>query len=596
MALIVTGVHRSGTSMIAGILSNLSIPMGEGAVMNPAPENPEGFFERIDVMQLNDSVLKKLGGSWQAPPNLGPESLFSIDQNVLSHYRSSIDLFSGSFNSWFVKDPRISLILPIWDRLALTNLSLIFSVRNPQSVAQSLHLRNGLSHRRAIALWWAYNQQLLSSVDSRDTLFIDYDSAKRSKKVTTEKIASFALKAVKVSPNITFDSSVGNYEEDRILNSLKIKKAEQSINSKLSRSSSTKLMKGLAKSEIDETMDLYMVLKNLHGSTNTKFKKLRTPDWVYEELQSARVEFQLNQTIEKLYDHLETSKIEIATLNQLAPSTSQTQELELAQSTLHTQSEELDRLRTNVTALEADRDRLQTYVTTLEEQRDSAQTQALLLHNESERERKELKLAQSTLHTQSQELDRLQTFRITLEAERDSAQTQALLLHNEIERERKEFELAQSTLHTLSEELDRLRTNVTALEADRNCIQSFVITLEEQRDSAQSQVLLMSAKARKSAEALSAISGDLTDKITELNNAVAELDKSKNVLVSLQGDIAEEKLFSQRLEHEFRNQIRQVVIFNNKNLELELDSIKSSKSYRMISKFWKIRAKWHRVL
>ena len=143
MALIVTGVHRSGTSMIAGLLSKLEIPMGEGAVMNAAPENPEGFFERIDVMQLNDSVLKRLGGSWQAPPNLGPESWFSIDQNALAHYRSSIDLFSGRFNSWFVKDPRISLILPIWDRLALTNLSLIFAVRNPQSVAQSLHLRNG---------------------------------------------------------------------------------------------------------------------------------------------------------------------------------------------------------------------------------------------------------------------------------------------------------------------------------------------------------------------------------------------------------------------------------------------------------------------
>ena len=93
MALIVTGVHRSGTSMIAGILSNLAIPMGEGAVMNPAPENPEGFFERIDVMQLNDSVLKRLGGSWQAPPNLGPESWFSFDQNVLSFLLSGVSSY-----------------------------------------------------------------------------------------------------------------------------------------------------------------------------------------------------------------------------------------------------------------------------------------------------------------------------------------------------------------------------------------------------------------------------------------------------------------------------------------------------------------------
>ena len=101
MALIVTGIHRSGTSMVAGILSKLEIPMGDGALMNPAPENPEGFFERVDVMQLNDSVLKRLGGSWQAPPNLGSDSWLSIDENVLAHFRSSLDIFSGSFNSWF---------------------------------------------------------------------------------------------------------------------------------------------------------------------------------------------------------------------------------------------------------------------------------------------------------------------------------------------------------------------------------------------------------------------------------------------------------------------------------------------------------------
>jgi len=503
MALIVTGVHRSGTSMLAGILSNLGIPMGDGAQMNPAPENPEGFFERIDVMQLNDSVLKRLGGSWQAPPNLGPESWFSIDQNLLSHYRNSIDLFSGSFNSWFVKDPRISLILPIWDRLALTNLSLIFAVRNPQAVAQSLYLRDGLSHRRAIALWWAYNQQLLSSVDSRDTLFIDYDSAKKSKKATTEKIAAFALKAVKVSSLNTFDTNVGNYEEDRILDSLKTKKAELSINSRLSRSSSSKVIKGLAKSEIDETMEMYAVLKNLHGSTSTKFKKIRTPDWVFEELQSARVEFQLTQTIEKLHDQVETSKIEIATLNQLMQNAPQTEEL---------------------------------------------------------------KLAQSTLHTQSTELDRLQTHLITLEAERDSAQNQVQLLHNESEKQRKE--------------LDRLQTRL--------------ITLEAERDSAQNQALIESAKVRKLTSAVSAVSVELADTIAKLNRTFAELESAKKSLVNLQGELNQEKTFSQRLEKEFQNQIHEFVAVNNnnKNLEIELDSIKSSKGYRLISKYWKFKAKW----
>jgi len=721
MALIVTGVHRSGTSMVAGILSNLAIPMGEGAQMNPAPENPEGFFERIDVMQLNDSILKKLGGSWQAPPNLGPESWFSIDQNLFSHYRSSLDLFSGSFNSWFVKDPRISLILPMWDRLALTNLSLIFAVRNPQAVAQSLHLRNGLSHRRALALWWFYNQQLLSNVDSRDTLFIDYDSAKRSKKATTEKIAAFALKAVKVSSLNTLDSSVGNYDEDRILDSLKTKKAEQSINSSLSRSSYAKAIKGLAKSEIDETMDLYAALKNLHGSTNAKFKKIRTPDWVYVELQSARVEFQLTQTIEKLHDQVETTKIELATLSQLSQSNPETQEFELAQITLQTQSEELERLKGFVTALETERDvahdralllhheserereelelaqstlqtqneeldRLTTHIVTVEAQRDSAQSQALLLHNESEREREALELAQSTLHlqseelelaqstlqtqseeldrlktllivlearmnsaqrqalllhneserereelelAQSEELDRLKTHIVTVEADRDSAQSQALLLHNESEREREALELAQSTLQIQSEELGRLKKLLPILEARMNSaqrqalllhteserereelelaqstlqtqseeldrLQVFVTTLQEGKDSAQRQALIESGKIRKLTSALSAASVDLAENITELNKSFAELERVKKALAILQDDLNREHLHSQRLNKEFQYQIYEVMEVNGKNklLSIELDLLKSSRGYRLISKYWKFKAKW----
>jgi len=683
MALIVTGVHRSGTSMIAGILSNLAIPMGEGAQMNPAPENPEGFFERIDVMQLNDSVLRRLGGSWQAPPNIGPESWFSFDQNVLANFRSSIDLFSGSFNSWFVKDPRISLILPIWDRLALTNLSLIFSVRNPQSVAQSLHLRNGLSHRRALALWWIYNQQLLANVDSRDTLFIDYDSAKRSKKATTEKIASFALKAVKVSPNVNFDSDFGNYEENRILDSLKIKKAEQSINSKLSRSSYAKVIKGLAKSEIDDTMDFYAVLKNLHGSTNKKFKKIRTPDWVFHELQNARVEFELTQTIEKLHDHLETSKIEIATLNQLSESTLQThrEELEIAQSAFQTQGEEMERLQSFIVNLEEQRDdahnqvlllhnesekhseeleiaqsafhtqgeemeRLQSFIVNLEEQRDDAYNQVLLLHNESEKERKESELAQNRLQTQGEELERLKARSITLEAERESAQNRTLLLHNESEKQRKEFglaqnrlqaqseelerlkarsitleaeresaqnqtlllrnesekqrrefELAQNRLQTQSEEIERLQSFIRALEEQRENLQTLVIALEAQGDSAQNQAIIESAKVKKLTNALSAISVDLAEKKAELNRTFAELESAKMALGNLQGDLNQKELFSQRLEKEFQNQIHEffVVENNNKNLEVELGSIKSSRGYRLISKYWKFKAKWPNV-
>ena len=96
----------------------------------------------------------------------------------------------------------------------------------------------------------------------------------------------------------------------------------------------------MAKSEIEETMEFYETLKKFHGSVNSKIKAVRTPDWVYEELHAARVEFQLSQTIENLSDYLETSKIEIATLNQLAQNTTLTQNEELDRLKSHLRSEE----------------------------------------------------------------------------------------------------------------------------------------------------------------------------------------------------------------------------------------------------------------
>jgi chromosome segregation protein len=319
-----------------------------------------------------------------------------------------------------------------------------------------------------------------------------------------------------------------------LFRSLKTKKAEQSINSRLSRSSSTKAIKGLAKSEIDESMDFYAVLKNLHGSSSTKFKKIRTPDWVFEELHSARVEFQLTQTIEKLHDQVETSKIEIATLNQLSQSAPQTQEIELAQSAFQVQSEELERL---------------------------------------------------------------QTFSVTLEAERDSAQSQTLLLHSESEKQRKKIELSQSTLQTQSEELARLQTFATTLEAERDRLQTLVNSLEVERDSAQSQALSESAKVRKLTSALSAVSVELADKIAELNRSFADLASVDKDLASVQGDLERELIYSQRLNEEFQRRIHDVIEANNikKNLEIELSSIKSSRGYRLISKYWKIKAKLSNV-
>src|SRR6266550_3964837 len=69
----VTGMHRTGTSMIAKVLRLGGLWLGRDEDMiDPAPDNPEGFFEHASVVRLNEELLEATGGAWDHPPEAGP--------------------------------------------------------------------------------------------------------------------------------------------------------------------------------------------------------------------------------------------------------------------------------------------------------------------------------------------------------------------------------------------------------------------------------------------------------------------------------------------------------------------------------------------
>ena len=64
MSVIITGMHRSGTSATARVVDDFGLGAGSEATELAAPDNPRGFFERRDVNDFNDASLSRLGGSW----------------------------------------------------------------------------------------------------------------------------------------------------------------------------------------------------------------------------------------------------------------------------------------------------------------------------------------------------------------------------------------------------------------------------------------------------------------------------------------------------------------------------------------------------
>ena len=65
----ITGAHRSGTSMVARLLHTCGLDLGPKAdLMPPAFDNPDGFWEKLNFVAMNDELLNELSGAWDLPP------------------------------------------------------------------------------------------------------------------------------------------------------------------------------------------------------------------------------------------------------------------------------------------------------------------------------------------------------------------------------------------------------------------------------------------------------------------------------------------------------------------------------------------------
>ena len=55
--------------MLARLLHHCGLELGPESDMMPArADNPDGFWENLRFVAINDEVLNELGGAWDLPP------------------------------------------------------------------------------------------------------------------------------------------------------------------------------------------------------------------------------------------------------------------------------------------------------------------------------------------------------------------------------------------------------------------------------------------------------------------------------------------------------------------------------------------------
>ena len=172
----ICGMHRSGTSMIVRLLNICGLHLGPTEKMIPPhPDNPRGYWEHIDFMNINNRILASFGGGWdylpQFPPNwTSNDKIKQIKQEAIH----LTDSFEG-YSNWGWKDPRNSLTVAFWKKI-MPNLKVIICIRNPLEVALSLRKRNGSSIFFGLNLWQSYYRSLLCTVKIGERMVTNYET------------------------------------------------------------------------------------------------------------------------------------------------------------------------------------------------------------------------------------------------------------------------------------------------------------------------------------------------------------------------------------------------------------------------------------
>jgi hypothetical protein len=192
MIVLVIGMHRSGTSAVAGLLHSNGIFMGEDRnfIPRPAPENPKGFYENVRFRHVNDLILSQNNYAVKTFSPQVPDRI-NLSNQAKDIMMQLIYEYNKKYPVWGFKDPRLCLTYSAWKQI-FEELKIkpqkILCYRKFDDIAKSMKIRNpGYSTQKKYkALANAYYTMLLKDL-KKPTIIIRFNSLIDK----TEKIAKY---------------------------------------------------------------------------------------------------------------------------------------------------------------------------------------------------------------------------------------------------------------------------------------------------------------------------------------------------------------------------------------------------------------------
>lgn len=178
-AIIVLGMHRSGTSALTWLLGQA----GAELPLDPLPpqrDNPAGFWESAGLVAAHDRFLKERQSSWYDPRPfqwqlLREETLEKCKASI----RKSIEEGWPTAPLLAIKDPRICRFVPFVTEI-LGEMGIgcraLLALRSPDSVVASLAARESMGPNYGRLLWLRHMLEAELATRDMPRIILNYDA------------------------------------------------------------------------------------------------------------------------------------------------------------------------------------------------------------------------------------------------------------------------------------------------------------------------------------------------------------------------------------------------------------------------------------
>lgn len=193
-AVLVIGMHRTGTSVTMGALQAVGVDLGQH-LLPPGPDNETGYWEDESILDLNDRLMAALGMTWSSVAPM-PEGDWAGKRVAELHGEAVVLLgkhFGGS-KLWGFKNPRCIRLLPFWQGVLAdvgAAVRYVVTFRNPEAVAASLAFRNQFTRGKSYFLWLSHYVPYLDRLLKEQCLFLNYDRLMDEPRETIDRLFRF---------------------------------------------------------------------------------------------------------------------------------------------------------------------------------------------------------------------------------------------------------------------------------------------------------------------------------------------------------------------------------------------------------------------